>query len=134
MIPLSPFKGLLMTLPLELTFEDAEPISHARPGRTGAPNPFSEAMKAIAGKINPTTGKPLAKKVVIAVGDPSDKAYNKLGRLVSNAGAGLDVRVSKSITPVNEPNDGTYTIVFWTTPLKTSETTPATDVSTAPTV
>lgn len=100
-------------------FEDAEPVGHARPGRAATPNPFSAVMKSIAGKVG-ADGKPVAKSTVVDLnGDTSDKAYNRLARLISDAGAGLDVRVNKSIVPVDpEANDGKYRVTFWTTPAK----------------
>ena len=101
---------------MNLTFEDAEPIT-SKSNKTAEPNPFTEAVAAIAWKTA-ANGKPLTRATKVPLTDDKPETVKalegKIGRWLTSAGDALTKpgTVRRSFTVVNEGEDHFLRVAF----------------------
>lgn len=130
---------------MSLTFNEAEPITESSAGRAKEPNPYTEVIAEIAGKVNEKTKKPIAKSFTLTHTQDSNasaevsaanrkRAVDKVKRQTSDAGAALTPPVTVKVKDIDLKTGAkgketvsttACTVVFWTVPRQVRTRKPA---------
>lgn len=90
----------------------------AAPVRRAEPNPFTDVVSSIAGKVE--NGKPVARSFKVSGEHATEKALTKYTKQLQEAGKNLPtpvtVRVSHNVTNDPKTKTSSGTVTFWTVP------------------